>query len=100
MKKVIERSTQDCIHSNQIIHELKLKLEMTCSLVTLQRQPVSGLLEHFKNKYVTIGRKMTMVSNMKKTLDVMKFWKESKVSSVITIKPEKIHIYSEIGSIL
>jgi hypothetical protein len=35
---------------------------------------------------------------MQKTLDVMKFWK--KVSSLITIKPEKIHNYSDIGSIL
>ena len=43
---------------------------------------------------------MTIIANMQKALDVMKFWKEIKVSSVITIKPEKIHNYNDLGSIL
>ena len=58
-----------------MIGELKTKLEESYQLVTKQRRPVTQLLAHIKSKYLAISHKMTVIFNMQKTLDVMKFWK-------------------------
>lgn len=69
------------------------------SFITQERKPLNRLSSYIKGKYLLIIKKIMVIRNMEKTLDVMKFWNESNISKIMTIKPEGISEYASISQI-